>query len=395
MSDVHDRDWLASVRADLPVTAEVAYLNTGTAGPLPAPTAESLRADLDAELAHGRAGMAGFERLFETIGALRSAMCRLVGAPPGSVALTHHTTEGVNVGVWGLDLGAADEVVTTTVEHEGVVVPLAQLHHRRGTRIRFADVGVGSGSAAVEAVAAEITDRTRLVVVSHVAFSTGALLPVREIAAAAHAVGALVVVDGAQSVGAIPVDVDALDADVYAFPGQKWLCGIEGMGGVYVRPELVDRILPIQVGFFSVDLDSYRHDDIASHRLAEGARRYEVGTVFRPGLSAMLASLTWLEESVGLDRAFARISSLAAFARAEVGKRDGFRLVTPGEHAGLVSFHVDGLDPVDAVARLAADGIVIRSIPDTDVFRISCGFFTTEDEVFAALDGLARLRGAG
>lgn len=394
MSDIPDGEWLSSVRADLPVTAEVAYLNTGTAGPVPAPTAAAVRADLDAELAGGRAGRAGFERLFETIGSLRSAMCRLVGAPPGSVALTHHTTEGVNIGVWGLDLGAGDEVVTTTVEHEGVVVPLAQLHHRRGTRVRFADIGAGSGPAAVEAVAAELTDRTRLVVLSHVAFSTGALLPVREIAAAAHSVGALVVVDGAQSVGAVPVDVASLEADVYAFPGQKWLCGIEGMGGVYVRPELVERILPTQVGFFSVDLDSYRHDDVASHRLAEGARRYEVGTVFRPGLSGMLASLTWLEERVGLERAFARIASLAALTRAEVEKREGFRLLTPGEHAGLVSFHVGGLDPVDAVARLADAGIVIRSIPETGAFRLSCGFFTTEDEVLAALDSLASLRGA-
>lgn len=191
------------------------------------------------------------------------------------------------------------------------------------------------------------------------------------------------------------MDVAALDVDVYAFPGQKWLCGIEGTGGAYVRPSLVDRLLPSQVGFFSIDLASYRHDDVGSHRLAESAQRYEVGTVFRPGLSAMLGSLTWLEEMVGLDRAFARIAELSAFTRAEVRRRDRFRLATPDEHAGLVSFFVEGVDPVEGVARLAADGIVIRSIPDSGAFRISCGFFNTEEEILRAVEGLDALRRVG
>lgn len=387
--------WVAEARAALPVVARLAYLNTGTAGPLPSPAAEALRDAVDTEVDLGRAGMAGFQRLFETIGALRAAMSRVVGAPEGSVALTHHTTEGVNIGVWGLDLGPDDEVVTTTVEHEGVVVPLAQLHRRRGTRIRFADVGVGTGDRAIGAVAAELSPRTKLVVISHVGFSTGATLPVAEIADLAHQAGALVVVDGAQSVGAIPVDVAALDADVYAFPGQKWLCGIEGMGGAYVRPDLVERLLPTQVGFFSVDLESYRHDDVSSHRLAEGSRRYEVGTVFRPGLGAMLASLTWLEETVGLDRAYARIDRLVEHTLGRLSELEGATILTPPEHAGLVSFHLDGVDSTEAVARLAEEGIVIRAIPDNAALRVSCGFFNTEDEIDRALDALDRLRRQG
>ena len=164
------------------------------------------------------------------------------------MGLTHNTTEGMNIGLSGLDWGAGDEVVTTTLEHGGALLPLYQLHRRHGVRITFADVGNGERDAALTAIERAIHPGVRMVVLSHVTWGTGAVLPIGEIAQLAHEAGAQVLVDGAQSVGALPVDVHALDVDVYAFPGQKWLCGPEGTGGLYVKRAQLDAVQPTQIG---------------------------------------------------------------------------------------------------------------------------------------------------
>src|SRR5262249_48027763 len=155
-----------------------------------------------------------------------------------------------------------DEVLTSTVEHPGIVAPLHHLARRSGVSLR---------TVAPEAVAYAITDHTRLVAVSHVSFSTGACLPIAEIASAARDTGALLLVDGAQAVGALPVDVHALDVDAYAFPGQKWLCGPEGTGALYVRPGLM--LQPTHVSTHSLRPSPGGGRDPKNVDLAETARR--------------------------------------------------------------------------------------------------------------------------
>ncbi len=144
----------------------------------------------------------------------RQRLAALIGADADEMAFTDSTTYGINIAVWGHRWRHDDEVLTSTVEHRGILVPLHSLSRRTGVSLR---------TVAPEALPYAITDHTRMVPISHVSFSTGARLPIGDVAQAARDTGALVLVDGAQAVGALPVDVHALDVDLYAFPGQKWL----------------------------------------------------------------------------------------------------------------------------------------------------------------------------
>ena len=153
----------------------------------------------------------------------------IFGADADEIALTHSATEGLGTALMGMTWSPGDEIITTFQEHPGLMLPLALLARRFGVVTRYADIGDGA-SGVVEALASRITSRTRVIAVSHVLWSTGAVLPLREISALARQHELMVVVDGAQSAGQVPVDLHAMGIDAYAMAGQKWLCGPEATG---------------------------------------------------------------------------------------------------------------------------------------------------------------------
>jgi L-cysteine/cystine lyase len=375
-----------AVRSSLPVTRRLAYLNTGTAGPLPAPTIDVLAEAAAAEAEGGRIDPKGYQDLFDRLTELRAGLATFVGAEPGEIAVSHNTTDGMNIGVWSLPWQPGDRVVTTTLEHPGALLPLYVLQHRFGVEVEFAEIGLGDRTETLEAMAKAIRPGTKLVVLSHVTWGTGAVLPLLEIVELAHAAGALVLVDGAQSVGSIPVDMHADGADFYAFSGQKWLCGPEGTGGIFVRADRMDRFTPTFVGGFGIKHDeTYRPNDASAYEFAEGAQRFEVGSVYRPGIYGLRASVEW-RNSLG-SGTFAAITELAGYCLERVGELPGVELLTPNQEplSGLVAFRLPGVDVAKAVEGMAAAGVAIRSIPDNQALRISCGFFNTRAEVDKAL----------
>lgn len=369
-----------AVRAELPAVRQIAYLNTGTAGPLPFSAAQAMRDAAEREVEAGRIAMGGFVEFFEQLGALRSALADRIGASPVEIGLTHNTTEGMNIGIWGVEVGPADTVVTTTVEHAGGLLPLYQLHRRRGAQVTFVPSGNGERELVLEGMRKAIRPGVRLVVLSHVSYQTGAVLPLREIAEMAHEVGALVVVDGAQSAGAIPIDVHALGVDVYAIPGQKWLCGPEGTGAVFVRQDRLDDVQATFIGGFGVEHHSVSADEVGFVG-AEGARRYEVGSVYRPAMVGLAAALRW-SEAFGPE-VFDRTRRLATYCRALLSEVPGAELLTPAEDevSGLVALRIAGVDVERCVEFLRERGMAVRSVPDNRALRISCGFFNTEAEI--------------
>ena len=388
-----DTTKLQAVRAALPATSASIYLNTGTAGPLPVAVTDTLRTVIAGEADKGRSNTAAFAAFQEVTSADRRRLAAWVHADPDEIALTHNTSEGMNIVTWGLDWRPGDEALTTTVEHEGGLVPLYHLHHRRGVSLRFVELGEGDPAEALSALRQALTPRTRLFVLSHVSFSTGTCWPLAEMVALCHDHGVQVLVDGAQSVGAIDVDMHALGVDYYAFSGQKWLCGPEGTGALYVARHRQAELEPTYVGYNSINMAAYLTTDPHSLALAPGARRYEMGTLFRPGIHAQAAGLAWLQEEVTPAFVFSRIERLSAYCLDRVAAESSFRLVTPRDaHAGLVNFTVDGLgsDVIPCVNQLAEEGITLRYIPDNLALRLSSGFFNTEAEIDQALDAVAR-----
>jgi L-cysteine/cystine lyase len=358
-----------AVRAELPVLERYAYLNAGTFGPLPRRTVKAMASHQEERLVEGRAGRAFFEGAMASREELRTRLGSLIGAEAGSIALTTSTTEACNAVVAGLRLEPGDEVVSTDAEHPGLRGALRAW----GLAVREAPISSAPAADALALLERELTPRTKLVALSHVVWTTGQVIPVAELAGR----GVPVLVDGAQSAGAIPVDVGALGVDFYTLSGQKWLLGPDATGCLYVRPDWAGRLRMTYPSYVS-----WR--DVAELDPWPDARRFE--SVFTPTASVvgLLASLDFADEG-GPER-FAAARSAAERCRDVVGERA--EVVTEAEQATLVTFEPGG-DPAELVRRLEASGVVVRDLPGTGWVRASCGFWTNEGDLMRLAAGLS------
>jgi L-cysteine/cystine lyase len=383
-----DDEKLPAIREALPSTAAGIYLNTGTCGPLPRETARAMAELEGIELRTGRADIAYWKDSEERMNEARAAVAAVLGTEPRRIALTHATTEGMNVATRAIDWRAGDRVVTTSLEHGGALAPLWALRNRLGVDVAIADIGVGGDPAEVlAALDRAITPETRLVCLSHVSWATGARLPIAEIVALAHSRGALVAVDGAQAVGAIPVSVEDLGADFYAVPGQKWLLGPDGTGALYCAPTVLDRPRLTFAGYAS-----FESLDLALEgKLHPDARRFEIAGYHQPSVLGFARSTAWLSMYVGLNWIHERTARLAGEAAAMLAEVPGVEVITPRDHmAGLVTFRIAGWKPGPALRELSQRTLVIaRTIPPLDAIRISVGFFNTDHELRRFRDGVA------
>lgn len=385
-----DDERVAAIRVALPATAAGIYLNTGTAGPIPAETAAAMAQAAELELSIGRAHAARFPEILQRMDEARASVAAVLSSDLDSVGLSHSTTDGMNVGSWAVDWRPGDRVVTTSLEHLGGLGPLYAARDRFGVDLRIVDVGDGGDDDRTLASMEEaITPATRLVSVSHVAWSTGAVLPVARIAEIAHARGALVIVDGAQSAGALAVDPAALGADVYAAPGQKWLLGPEGMGAIWISPASRERIPLTFSGYFSYESSDTRGRGVPW----PGARRFEATNFHAPSIIGLARSSSWLSMFVGLDWAFARAGRLARRAADLLAAIPGVELVTPRHQmATLVTFRIAGWTAVEAVEELGRRVFaIVRDIPPIGAVRMSVGFFNTDAEIERFCEAVAEL----
>jgi selenocysteine lyase/cysteine desulfurase len=352
-------------RAAFPVLERYAYLNAGSAGPMAQATYDAMVAAGREELGP-RGGVEAFEHVMAARQSLRELLAGQLGVAAEVVALTTSTSEACRIVVAGLELGPDDEVVTTDAEHFGLLGPL----HASGARVRVAGVRERPAADALDALVAEVGPRTKLVALSHVLWINGHVVPVDELA---KAVSVPVLVDGAQSVGAIPVAAEALD--FYTVSGQKWLCGPTPTGGLYVREP--ERLRVAGPSYFSQA--SYESDGAFEPR--EGAARFEQNWI-------PPAFIAGLETAVSLlpEWRFERAREMTELCRERLVER-GFDVVTEAGQATLVSWRSAG-DTKETVKRLYAEGVVVRDLPGTDLLRASCGYWTSEEDLDRLVDGL-------
>jgi selenocysteine lyase/cysteine desulfurase len=354
----------AALRAEFPVLADRAYLNAGTCGPLPHAAVQATLEVLDQAGSEGRT-----REYMDTLLALRdrqrAAYAAALGADPADVALTTCTSDGVVRVLAGLDLGPGDEVLTAPDEHPGLLGPLASLRARRGVEIRavaFADLA--------DAVRA----RTKLVACSHVSWVTGAVRP-----EGLAALDIPVLLDGAQGVGAVPVDVAALGCAFYAGSGQKWLCGPVGTGMLWVAPAWRERLAPVGTTYINLAdptaaLDGGPHPD---------ARRHDAPAISAETLAAAVAAHDVLAAG-GWAAVHSRAADLAATLAARLAEAG--RTVAPRGRTTLVSWEDD--DPEATRDRLLAEGIIVRNLPGTAYVRASVGAWNDEDDLERLLAAL-------
>lgn len=355
----------AQFRAQFPVLSRVAYLNAGTNGPIASSATAAARAQLELEETAGRGGMEFFLAMGERSEALRAGYAARLGAAADDVALTTSTTEGVGRALQALGLGRGDEVLTSDEEHPGVYGPLTGLARSHGVEVRIAPFA---------AIADAVTPRTKLVVCSHVSWRSGACAP-----AALAEIEPPLLLDGAQGVGAVPVDVRALGAAFYAGAGQKWLCGPAGTGMLYVAPELRERIAPPSPGYTNLaDPDS----GLAATPLTD-ARAYDTPALPVASLAHAQAMLD-LFEAAGWDALHAHAHDLAEQAADALRERG--REVLARDRTTLVAWEEPAAAEVSE--RIGAAGVVVRPLPNEDLLRASFGSWSSEQDLERLLDAL-------
>ena len=355
----------AAFRAEFPVLDRVAYLNAGTDGPIPRRATEAAVERTRTELERGRSGQEHSDSTRQLADRLRAQAAALLGASAHEVALTHSTTDGINTVLSGLGLRPGDEVLTSDEEHPGVLAPLAEARRRDGIVVRvvpFDELPAAAGPS------------TRLIAASHVSWVSGRVLDIGALAAS----GAPLLLDGAQGLGAVPVDVARLGCDFYAASGQKWLCGPDGVGYLYVRAERVEQVSAPWPNYLSLgDPTRALEPDLHSD-----ARRFDTGVVPGPTAAWALAALELLGEAgwLWLHERSLHLAELLVGRLAERGREPA-----PRGDSTLVSWR--SADATADVERLASERIVVRAIPGAGLVRASVGAWSAE----ADLERLAQL----
>ncbi|HXR28191.1 MAG TPA: aminotransferase class V-fold PLP-dependent enzyme [Solirubrobacteraceae bacterium] len=347
----------AGLRSEFPVLASTAYLNAGTDGPLPSRAVRAATEELQRELADGRA-QAHFARRTELGGSLRAAYAGTLGCDAADVALTTSTTEGMAQVIGGLELHAGDEILTSDEEHPGLLGALAGAREVRGAVIR---------EAPLAALADAVGPRTRLVACSHVSWMNGCVAP-----AELRELDVPVLLDGAQGVGAVAVDVRALGCDAYAGAGQKWLCGPDGTGMLYVSARLREQLSVPRRGYANL----LEAGDGLHAALQPDARRFDTSALSAETLACALASIELLA-GYGWTALHERACGLAARLAeqlAGIGRDPAPRAATT-----LVSFPSE--DPATERAQLSEAGIVVRNIPGRPWLRASIGAWNDEQDL--------------
>lgn len=376
---------LASLSLDLPaefpVLGEMDFLNHAAVAPLSGRAARAMRDA--AEACSKRSYLAGdwYQKAQRT----KHAAAKLLNARSANeIAFIPNTTTGLAMLAGGLDWKAGDRVVITNVEYPANWYPWTDLR-KRGVDVvevrQRDDLRIH-----VEDVLALIDEKTRVVSLSHVQFASGHRIDLRPIADAVHAVGGVLCVDAIQSVGLLPVDVQAMGIDFLAADGHKWMLGPEGAGILYCHQDLVEQVDPPIPGWMGrVNSRDYLDYD---ERYLPDSRRFEPGCWNVPGLHALCASLELLLE-VGIETVWARVDGLNQYLRAGLADR-GYSVATPGgsdERGGSVSFAPSaGLDPADIAKDLEARNICIAMRQGR--LRASPHFYNGIDQIDRLLEAL-------
>lgn len=314
------------------------------------------------------------------------------------IIFTRGTTTSLNMVAYGYArhfLKEGDEIVITQMEHHSNIIPWQQAAKFTGAKLKYIPLAE-DGTVTVDAVKETITSQTKIVAIAHVSNVLGAVNPIKEIAAIAHQNGAILVVDGAQSVPHMKVNVQDLDCDFYAFSGHK-MCGPTGIGVLYGKEALLEQMEPVEFGGEMIDFV-----DLYDSTWKELPWKFEGGTPVIAGAIGLGAAIDFLEE-IGLDNITEHENQLVHYAQQKLSEIDGLTIYGPEKRAGLVTFNIDGVHPHDTATVLDAEGIAVRAghhcaqplmkwLQCTATARASFYLYNDEKDVDRLVEGLNRAK---
>ncbi|EAE1301928.1 cysteine desulfurase [Listeria monocytogenes] len=396
---------IQKIRADFPILAQeinekpLAYLDNAATSQKPKQVIEALTHYYEFDNANVHRGVHTLAaRATDAYESARGKVAKFIHAREvAEIIFTRGTTSAINLVVdsYGeANIEAGDEIVISYLEHHSNLIPWQQLAKRKGAVLKYIELEE-DGTISVEQAKKTIGEKTKIVALAHVSNVLGTITPIKEIAAIAHQFGAVILVDGAQAVPHMEVDVVDLDADFYAFSGHKMMAPT-GIGALYGKRELLDAMEPTEFGGEMIDFV-----ELYDSTWKELPWKFEAGTPIIGGAIALGAAIDYLAE-VGLNNIHAHEQALASYAIEEMSKIEGITIYGPNDaskRCGLVTFNLEGAHPHDIATILDEDGIAIRAghhcaqplmkwLDVSSTARASFYIYNTKEEIDALIDGL-------
>ena len=372
-------------RDHCPALLNKTYFNYGGQGPLPTPSLEAITASWQRIQELGPFTTDVWPFIGAEVSSTRRRLAQLCGVAPHRLALSENVTSGCVLPLWGLPFVAGDRLLISDCEHPGVVAACVELARREGLEIDTLPVQQLRGdqpstdAGVMDALEQSLTPRTRLVVLSHLLWNTGQIMPITAVAErlAQHPQSPFLLVDAAQSFGQIPVQQAAAAADIYAFTGHKWACGPEGLGGVALSERVLEQGQPTVIGWRSLR-DESKADLSSSDPFHHDSRRFEVATSCVPLMAGLRCSLDLLEQEGSSEARLGRILQLSRDLWGTLEQLPGVSpLLEVPPASGLVSFQLSkGPACGEVVKQLGSQGLWIRDLADPACLR-ACTHVTT------------------
>ncbi len=383
---------IGSIRGDFPMLAHYTHFNCGGMAPLSTSVGAELLRVPTAVIAEGPARLLARDDEFIGIEKARSKLAAFIGADPDELAFTTQFSTAANIIVEGLAWQADDEIIVTDQEHPALLIPLMNAVRRHDLKVSRIPVSHNADEM-LTSFQAVLTDRTKLVAVSHVTTDSGTRLPVAEMTRLAHERGSYVLYDGAHSVGQFPVDLHALNCDFYALVGYKWLLGPYPSAALYIRRDLLDQIEVTWCGSNMTQTGSVTMG-VDELNWIPGTRRFEYGGRTHSYDTAMVAGLSYVD-ALGVEAVEAHSQQLTAYFHEQLKRVPGVHIHSPLNLRDATGIATISLDRMDGVALSAALRDRWRMIQRPALWgksvRISLAAFIEESDVDLLVDSLVTL----
>ncbi len=372
-------------RVQFPALANKNYFNFGGQGTMPRQALEAIFSAYKYTAESGPFSLQTNDWIEQIVPLVRKTIAQELGTEPETITLTENVTAGCNIALWGIDWQAGDRILMTDCEHPGVIAIVQEISRRFGVEVSTCPImaTLNQGDP-VTVISQHLQPNTRLVVLSHLLWNTGQVLPLAEIVELCHnydrsSKPVQVLVDAAQSVGSLPLNLSELGADFYAFTGHKWWCGPAGVGGLYVRPEALVDPNPTFIGWRSVCKDE-KGKPIGWQ---EGGRRFEVATSAYPLYEGLREAIATHQQWGTSQERYQQICQLSEYLWQGLSQVEGINcLKTSPPEAGLVSFQVTGnISHEKLVQSLEKRGFMLRTLVNPDCVRACVHYFTLPAEI--------------
>jgi L-cysteine/cystine lyase len=375
---------LEQFRQQFPALHNKAYFNYGGQGPMPKAALEAIYQAHEFIQVEGPFSNGINNWINEETTLTRQAIAQALHVPPETMTLTEDVTVGCNIALWGLEWRSGDHILLSDCEHPGVIAAIQELQRRFGVEVSMCPLKdtLNEGDP-VATIANHLHLNTRLVVISHILWNTGQVLPLGDIVdtcrnASPQSRPIRILVDAAQSVGVLPLNLTEIGADFYAFTGHKWWCGPAGLGGLYVHPDAFAELNPTFIGWRGVLKDA------AGFPIGwqPDSSRFEIATSDYALYSGLRTAIALHHQWGTPEERYQRIQQLSEYLWQQLNHLAAvvcLRTLPP--QAGLVSFQLPGKSHRKLVQFLESKGFMLRTLLDPDCVRACVHYFTSESEI--------------